>query len=307
MGSVDRPRTTNQKGEPLIYKTGQQKGQPRVEYFMALAIPKGAETAQPHGHLNWVHTPWGAVIYKAGTDFLAHAPQLPGFAWKVADGDSVVPNKAGRKNAETEGMPGHWVLMFSGSMAPKLCDSKGVQTPEAQQPGFIKTGYYVQIGFNAAGNESTESPGVFLNPLAVSLAGYGAEIFSGVDTTAIGFGGAALPAGASATPIGGMQLAAALPATPPGLPTAAVQVPPPLALAQPVALPGAPSTQTIATPAQLPALPGAQTLSLPAAQPNAAFLQPVLRPTALATATLDAYKQAGYTEEQLIAAGVFVR
>lgn len=309
MGSVYQPRTTNDKGEPLVYKTGANKGQPRSEYFIALAIKKGAEIQQPHGHLNWVHTPWGAVIYKAGTDFLAHAPQLPSFAWKVADGDSTVPNKKGRRNCDTEGFPGHWVLFFSGSLAPKLCDSKGVQTPEMQVPGAIKNGYYVQVGFNAVGNESTESPGVYLNHLAVSFAGFGPEIQSGIDTQSIGFGNAALPEGASATPIGGMQLAQALPGATPPLP--GVGIPPPV---QPAALPG-PSLM----PTAVAQLPGA------AVAPNAAFLQvappmPALALPALATPAAPAFRmgpaagthtyeqwRASYTDEQLLAAGVIVR
>lgn len=315
MGHPSRPRTTNDKGEPLVYKTGQQKGQPRSEYFLALAIPKGAEAQQPNGAFNWAHTPWGSVIYRAGCEFLAHAPQLPTFAWKVQDGDSTVPNKRGRRNCDTEGFPGCWVLFFSGSMPPKLCDNKGVQTPEAQIEGYIKTGYFVQVGFNCVGNESTESPGVYLNPLAVSLAGYGAEIFSGVDTQALGFGAAPLPAGASATPLAGMQLAAALPASQPialpGMPTAVAQVPPPLSGAvQSVALPGMQSMQ----PATSVQLPGAGTALPPAIQPNAAFLQPValtlpaaLKPTQLAQGTIEQYRQQGYTDDQLIAAGVFTR
>lgn len=306
MGSVDRPRTTDQKGVPLVYKTGQNKGQPRSEYFIGFAIPKGPEVQQAHAHLNWVHTTWGAVIYKAGTEFLAHAGQLPGFAWKVADGDSAVPNKVGRRNCDTEGMPGHWILFFSGSVPPKLCDSKGVQTPEAQLPGYIKTGYYAQVGFNAVGNESTESPGVYLNPLAVSLAAYGPEIFSGVDTTQLGFGGAALPPGASVTPLANMNPAAAMPAPAVALPgPAAVALPgPALAVAQ--VPPPLPAATVAAMPGPAMALPSAPTL--PSITPNAAFLQvATLKPTALATHTLDQYKQAGYTEEQLITAGIFVR
>jgi hypothetical protein len=90
MGSLYDPSTTDAEGKPLVVKTGPNAGQPRVNYFFALAIPKGAE---PH----WAHTPWGQQIWNVGNQAFPNAAQSPAFAWKIEDGDSQIPNKKGRK------------------------------------------------------------------------------------------------------------------------------------------------------------------------------------------------------------------
>lgn len=51
MGSLYNPQTTNAEGAPLTGKDGQS----RVEYFFALAIPKGSER-------HWNETDWGKRI-----------------------------------------------------------------------------------------------------------------------------------------------------------------------------------------------------------------------------------------------------
>lgn len=327
MGDLYTPRDTDQEGRPLVYKSGAKAGQPRKDFFFAVAIQKGPEVQQPHGHLNWIHTPWGAAIYQAGTAFLAHAAQLPTFAWKVADGDSTVPNKAGNALSTREGAKGCWVLFFSGTIAPRLCNADGSQ--QLTEPNAIKPGYFVQVCFSAVGNGSPQQPGVYLNPLAVALAGYGEEIRYGVNTAAVGFGqGVQLPPGASATPLAQLNVpAVALPGMPapnvplpggvpaamaPQLPAATLpahagmppigqplpqQIAPPMPAAAPVAIPAV---------ATLPAAP-----ALPNVQPNAAFLQPAAAqpqltaaaiqagytlPVLLQTYTLDQLKAAGYVQ-----------
>lgn len=201
MGNLYRPRTQDGQGRPLVYKNGPKTGQPRSDIFFALAIPKGQEVTSGYGALSWVMTPWGQEIYKAGCAFMAHAPQLPTFAWKVADGDSVVPNTKGKRLADSEGCRGHWILFFTSTVAFKICNADGSQ--HLTQPDAVKPGYFVQVGMNSKGNDSPDKPGVYLNPVAVALVAYGEEIQTGVDTGSLGFGqNVQLPAGASMTPIG---------------------------------------------------------------------------------------------------------
>jgi len=45
MGSLYDPSTTDAEGKPLVVKTGPNAGQPRVNYFFALAIPKRPRAA----------------------------------------------------------------------------------------------------------------------------------------------------------------------------------------------------------------------------------------------------------------------
>lgn len=188
MGSFYKPQTTNIEGGPLTDK----HGKPRVEYFFAIAIPKGTEN-------HWSQTPWGAKIYNAGlTGFPNGQTQSPTFAWKIVDGDSSIPNKKGRKPCEREGYPGNWVLSFNSGFAPTICDSTGKisSLPE----GAINPGDYIQVYGTVSDNGSSQQPGVFLNHSHVALIGYGERIMTGIDPASIGFGGD-LPPGASLTPI----------------------------------------------------------------------------------------------------------
>ena len=43
-GSLYKGSTQDAEGNPLIVKTGPNAGQSRVDYFFAVAIPKGSET-----------------------------------------------------------------------------------------------------------------------------------------------------------------------------------------------------------------------------------------------------------------------
>lgn len=194
-GSLYKAQTTDAEGKPLVNKSGPAIGQPRVDFFFALAIPKGAERG-------WHETPWGQKIVATGYAAFPQAAQSPTFAWKVTDGDSTVPNKKGRKPCDREGYPGHWVLNFSSGFAPKIYNSDGSQ--QILEPDAVKLGSYVQVSGTVAGNGSQSQPGIFLNHSMVALAGYGPEIVVGPDAASVGFGqGVALPQGASATPVVG--------------------------------------------------------------------------------------------------------
>jgi len=241
-GDCFEGQTKDAEGNPLVIKNGPNAGQPRVDYFMAIAI---AKTDATYNDL------WAIIHNEARTSF----PSLfdanggcisPKFAFKVTDGDSQVPNTKGTKPCDREGFPGHWVLNFSGGYAPKCYILENGAHKLITDPSMIKRGYYIRIAGSVKGNGSQQQPGIFLNHSMVELVGYGEEIVTGPNADAV-FGGApaaALPAGASATPLA----PAAAPAMPGAAPT-----PAPMPGATPSPAPAAPAAPAPAAPA--PAAP----------------------------------------------------
>jgi hypothetical protein len=312
-GDLYTPNEKDADGNQLIVKNGPNAGQKRVEYYLAIAIPKDGRP--------WWETEWGKLIYQAGAAAFPQAVSMPTFAWKIKDGDDASPRmgkggKPAKPYNQREGWAGHWIIGISSGYAPKIVNSTGTQ--EITEPGAVKCGYYVQVFGNVGGNGSATKPGVHINHNGIALAGYGKEISSGVDLASVGFGGA-LPAGASAVPLAGMTAvppaapaAPGVPAMPgapgvPAMPGAQVGVP-----AMPAGFPGA------AVPA-MPAAPAAGVPQIAGVVPNPAFLQvpgtpaapvapaappaaPVRQMTAAANGvTYEAYRQAGWTDEQLVA------
>ena len=315
MGSLYDPSTTDAEGKPLVVKTGPNAGQPRVNYFFALAIPKGAE---PH----WAHTPWGQQIWNVGNQAFPNAAQSPAFAWKIEDGDSQIPNKKGRKPVENEGWRGHWVLKFSGGFAPKVYQQEGAGYVQVMQKDFCKPGYFVEVAFSVDGNGSQSQPGVYINHSMACFRAYGPEISFGPDVASAGFGQSALPAGASMTPPAGAipmpQAPAGVPQMP-GVPGAPL-VPANAAYAPPAGVPqvpGAPvgsyaTTAYPSSPAPIPVTPnpGFVQVPPPAPAPMApppAPAAPVRQMTAAAQGvTYEAYVAAGWSDAQLVQNGLML-
>jgi hypothetical protein len=256
-GSVSKAQTKDADGKPLVIKTGPDAGKPTQRYAFGLAIPKGPET-------HWNQTPWGALIWNTAiAAWPAGQTGQPTFAWKVTDGDSQIPNRRNNKPCDQEGYKGHWILSFSSSYPPSTHNANGTAPVPATD---IKTGFYVQVAASVGGNDSIQNPGVYLNHSMVALAGFGAEITSGPDPTAAGFGaGVVAPVGMSAVPVAGLPAtgaapaaAAPLPAAPlPAAPVAApVPVVPSAAILSPPAAPAAPPPPP-AGPTVIPAKAGA--------------------------------------------------
>ena len=215
MGSLYEGKATDALGNPLTYKTGANQGQPRMDYYFAMAIKKGVET-------DWRTTEWGKLINQAAlTGFPNGQTRSASFAWKVKDGDSDVINAAGRAPRDCEGFPGHWVLSFNSGFAPNIVNHDGSEA--LLQKNFVNLGDYIQVFGNVSDNGSAQQPGVFLNHQAVAFAGYGERIVMGIDTKTVGFGKAAMPAGVMSTPPA--ALAAPAVATPPPLPYTAILTP----------------------------------------------------------------------------------
>lgn len=218
-GSLYQGQDKDAEGNPLVVKTGVDKGKPRVDYFFALAIPKAGEQ-------HWSQTAWGAIVWQVGhTCWPNGQAQAPGFSWKIVDGDSAVPNKRGKKPCDQPGYKGHWILHFSSGFAPRIFNANG--TAPVTEPGAVKLGYFIQVNASVDGNESATQPGVYLNHNMVAFSAYGEEIVLGPDPTQAGFGQSPLPAGASAAPIGAMPAGA----VPPPVVAPPAAVPPPVAVA----------------------------------------------------------------------------
>jgi hypothetical protein len=257
MGSPFIGQDKDANNAPLVIKNGPNAGQPRVEFFMAVAVAK-TDPGLAAVQATIVQTAVAAFPHMFNPDGSCNRP---GFAFKMVDGDSQVPNTKGKKPCEREGFPGHVVFYFSSGFAPKCYTAGGVSL--ITDPEAIKRGYYVRINGSVVGNKSEQQPGVFLNHGDLELVGYGDEISSGPDGASI-FGGApagALPVGASATPIGGVPLApvTVVPGVVPvaGVPPVAAVVPAPDFLQPPVAAPVPPVAPVAAPPAPpAPPVPG---------------------------------------------------
>ena len=190
MGDPFEPETTDADGKPLVVKSGANIGAPRVSYFIAVAIPK---TDPTFGAL------W-ETVRAIGAAAFPREHTLPSFAWKITDGDDQTPNKKGKRPCDREGFPGHWVLHMSSGLAPSVWTLGGAE--RIVDPSRVKVGDYVRVNFSAAGNKSSQNPGIFLNPSMIELVGYGEAIVSGPQASAIfGAAPAALPPGASSTPV----------------------------------------------------------------------------------------------------------
>ncbi len=203
--------TADREGRPRVIKTGPNAGQPMTSYYFALAIKKEAEK-------HWAETSWGQKIWAIGhASFPNGQAQKPDFAWKIIDGDSGIPNAEDKKWCDYEGFPGHWVLKFNSGFPVQVVNEDG--SSYILEKDFVNLGDYVQVSGTISGNESTQSPGVYLNPSHVAFTRYGKRIVTGIDPKSIGFGkNITIPAEASLTPLSN--------STPP--PVAATYTPPPV-------------------------------------------------------------------------------
>ena len=301
-GSLYEPQTTDADGKPLLVKTGENTGKPTQRYYFAVAIPK-----MP-GHTHWAHTEWGKIIWAIGHACFPNVASGAKFAWKVKDGDSQVPDLKGNRPCDKVGFPGHWIVSFTSTFAPKIVDATG--SKPIPEPGVVKAGYWVQVYGSVDGNDSAQQPGLYVNHDVVSFQAYGEEIHFGTDASKLGFGqGVQLPPGASAAPVGGSYGGPA--ATPAPAAAAPAYAAPAAPTAAPGYAPGAPAapgpapTAVAPAPGFIPGLPGAP-MAAPAAPPApAAPVGPVM--TAKAEGRpLEAFLAQGWTLDALRAHGYVV-
>lgn len=161
---------------------------------VGVAIPKGSEQ-------HWNQTEWGAQIHNAAVAAYPRGEHtMRTFSWKITDGDSQEPNKKMIKPCDREGYPGHWVI-FATSCFPTPCYHVGKYAPHEviQNKAEIKRGDYVRLVFSVAPNNSSDSPGMYINPVMLELSRAGQQILSAnAPDAAAAFGGSApvIPQGA---------------------------------------------------------------------------------------------------------------
>lgn len=277
-GSPHEKQTKDSKGNPLLIKSGDNKGQPTQRFSFGVAVPKkpGLHWSQTEGFLQ--------DIYATGHAQMGALAQREDFSWKVQDGDSVKINKSNRRNVDNEGWAGHWVVFFSSSYAPKCSDAAFNDIDGTA----IKRGHFVRVAGSVVGNGDTGNPGVYVNHMRVMHAGIGPEITSGVDAKTAFAAPAAAPAGMSPVPQNAAQAAFAAPApaapAPPAPSAAPAPLPPPVAVA--------PAPSFIAP----PVAPAAPT------PPPPPVAGPVWKgPTGT---TYEMYKAANWSDEQMRAGGL---
>ena len=295
-GELWKPQ--EQKDQKGVVKLGPDM-KPQVDYYFALAIAK-----EP-GHTHWAQTAWGRQVWDEGNRAHPNFAPHPNFSWKIEDGDSVIPNKKGKKNCDREGFPGNWILKLRSGFAIPTYNANGSET---MPPEAFKTGHYAQVLVSVKGNTG-DTPGVYLNPVMVALSGYGIEISNAPDASEAGFGQAPLPAGASAVPVATASLPVPGGAAVPSLPTlpavAAVPALPSIPNGQGPTVPQVASSVPT-SPSSIPVVPNPGILAAPAGIPVAPPPPPAAGPRMTAKAggaTFEQFVGQGWSLDQMRAAG----
>ena len=174
MGHPIKRQPMTKDGKPLVNEDGTAK----TQHFFVLAIPKGQET-------DWKQTDWGQkVVGVAMQGYRNGEINRPNFAWKVEDGDSQVPNLKGRKNADSEGHPGHWIIKCTTQLGCP-CFPYGKYSPfdAISDITSVKCGDYYLVSIDCADNTNNgapaQTPGVYMNPMGTVFIRAGVEIMSG--------------------------------------------------------------------------------------------------------------------------------
>lgn len=256
-GDFFTPNDKDQQGNTKVYGSGPKKGQPKAEYFAAIAFAKNDPA-------------WPAFKQLLDTSSMQLWPQLfpngqsinPMFSNKVIDGDGI--DTTGKPNNQKAGYAGHWVVRMSTTYPPKVFPL-GQHTPDKQitQSSLLPCGYYVRVGGTIGSNQNPSRPGIILNPSFVEICAFGDIIQRGPDAAKV-LGSApapVLPAGAR--PImgapgvahGGLNAAVSAP-----------QIPAPAGMPQPTASPGNGYGVVPGMPAQLPPQNG-----IPNGAPNPSY------------------------------------
>lgn len=186
-GNPYAAETKNADGTPKINK---KTGEPSPEWFVGFAIPKVPGQ-------QWQQTPWGAQIASFANQYCADFIGRPGFAWKIQDGDSQIPNTKGRKNCDDPNKRGNWIIACASKFGPtlKMLDAGSLRDVP---PDFIKKGHWVEPYVSIRANTDSRNPGLFLSATAICWREVGPEIVSeAADVSGVGFGQGAVPQNAA--------------------------------------------------------------------------------------------------------------
>lgn len=164
-----------------------------MEYGFGLAVPK-AVLGDPVAGAIW------AALYEEAWTLFPNRVIPPAFAMKFKDGDGV--DDQGKPFALREGYAQHLVFSCTTSLPIKFFRFENGQNILINEG--IKCGDYVnvQLGVKAHAAVGQGKAGIYLNPNAVQLIGYGKEIINTPSGDQI-FGTAMppLPNGASSIPL----------------------------------------------------------------------------------------------------------
>lgn len=287
------PWTAQEKdanGQLRVIKTGPKAGQPNPQFYIGLAVPK-LVNGQPNPDFQAFYAFVDQVARASWPNLFPNGGPCirQDFAWKVRDGDGF--SREGKPLKDKPGFAGHWIISFASSFAPEIVveTSPGVYAAITDKE-LVKRGYWGRVGASISSNESTQTPGLYLNLEKFELKGKGEVIATGLSAaqafgqsaaTAVPEGMQALTAMDLAGAPAGFGGAPAGQAPQPGFPGAQPGFPSPGAPAAfPQAGPGAPA---VAAPAPgfsappatgFPGNPGQPGFTAPAAAqpgfPNAA-------------------------------------
>lgn len=177
---------------PMLNEQGEQI----KEWSFGLAVPKSALAQSAAGQPGEI---W-AAIHEEAYQLFPSRNIPPSFAMKYKDGDGI--DDKGVPFSQREGYAGHLVFALTTRIPIKWFKYEGGQNIMINEG--IKCGDYVnvQVQVKAHGATGQGKAGMYLNPMAAQLIGYGKEIINTPSADSI-FGTQApqVPQGASATPI----------------------------------------------------------------------------------------------------------
>lgn len=201
---------------PKLNKMGEQM----KEYGFGLAVDKNLLQQVGEGQPGQI---WESMHAEANK--LYPGGQLPpGFSMKYKDGDGV--DHQGQPFSSREGHAGHIILSLTTSLPIKFFKWENNQNIQINEG--IKCGDYVNVQVQVKAHPAIGQgkAGLYLNPMAVQLLGYGTEIINAPSGDQIfGVAQPPMPTGASAVPLATNPAAQLVPAA----------VPPPAAAPAPAA------------------------------------------------------------------------
>lgn len=167
-GSPSSFRTTNNLGEPLVYKSGANIGEPKKEFSIGVAFSK--TQADVPAFIRELH----GYSAKAWPDLWDSDMEcsFKDFANKITDGDSTEMNKKQRRPSDNPDWQGCWVVWFTSDREPTCVTAGAAKLIPATE---IKTGFYVRVKASTSRNTG-DTPGMYMNLEGVELSGYGPEI-----------------------------------------------------------------------------------------------------------------------------------
>lgn len=205
-------------------------GQPDAPFYYAIAIPKDpAKRFVIPGNPSYeeekakvdaaARAAWPNLFQPnyqrpQGLNFEASLPMdctSPKFANKIQDGDGFDEN--GKPNNIKDGWAGCWVVKVSNGFAPKVYEwANGWVELTPHSDRKIKLGDYVTVSGTCETNQSTESPGMYMNFDTVSFEQEGELIVAATSVDpnqALGARGGNGQAPNSSAPAGGQSNGAA--------------------------------------------------------------------------------------------------